>query len=115
MAGAEQGEESRSLKGGQGEEGKEQWLCGAFESMGEAGEIRIQDRREKILGWRDGLADERWAVLQRTLIPCPAPTWLAVQPCVTLALRDLVLSGLHGCCTCVVERQAQMQVKHPHP
>lgn len=75
-------------------------------TMGEAREIRVQDIRKKILSWRNGLAVTGLAVLPEDPDSIPNTHVLALQPCVTLVLRDLMLSGLHRCCTCVVNRHA---------
>lgn len=81
-------------------------------TMAEAREIRIQDIRGKILGWRNGSAVKGLSVLPEVLGSLPSTHMLALQLCV---LWDPVPSGLHGRSTCVVNRQTCIQAKTPTP
>lgn len=64
-------------------------------TIGEAGETRIQDVREKTLGWRDGLTAKRWAVLPEAPDSIPSTHTASFTALCNLSPQG---SGLH----CVV-------------
>jgi hypothetical protein len=75
-------------------------------TIGEAGETRIQDVREKTLGWRDGLTVKRWAVLPEAPDSIPSTHTASFTALCNSSPQGSDVAWPPLCCTCVVNRCA---------